>query len=300
MVRGVEGVCCQAFSDKFMNNKLCHLLLFFILLATGYKQLEVTPTRQLTLEEQQLALGNPSMATAYPSNLNNFLMMKPQYALSYSRGRGIPNWVSWHVNSTWLGGAPRQNDFRADASLPDGWYRVKTSGYTGSGFDRGHNVPSAHRTRTAEDNSATFLMTNNIPQAPKNNQETWANLEDYTRRLVEQGNEVYVIMENYGTGGTGSNGAAQTIAQGKVTVPAQIWKVLVILPEGENDVDCISPSTRVIAVNTSNKNTHSSEWSTYRPTVNAIEQATGYDLPSNGPTAIQSTIESQVDTGPTR
>jgi endonuclease G len=138
------------------------------------------------------------------------------------------------------------------------------------------------------------------PQAPKNNQETWANLEDYTRRLVDQGNEVYVIMGNYGKGGTGSNGPAQTIDQGRITVPARIWKVLVILPEGEDDVSRINADTRVIAVDTPNNNTLSPDWGTFRTTVDAIEQATGYDLLSNMPEAIQRVIEARVDNGPTR
>jgi endonuclease G len=150
------------------------------------------------------------------------------------------------------------------------------------------------------DNSATFLMTNIIPQAPKNNQETWGNLEDYTRSLVEQGNEVYLIMGNYGIGGTGSNGPAQTIDQGRISVPARIWKVLVILPEGEDDVRRISTDTRIIAVDTPNDNTLSSDWSTFRTTVDAIELATGYDLLSNVPVATQRLIEVRIDDGPSR
>lgn len=283
-----------------MIHKISRYIILFIVLVNSCKQAEIRPSTPLTLEEQQVAFGNPSMATADPANYNNYLMMKPQYALSYSRDKGIPNWVSWHVNKDLIGDAPRQNDFRADATLPEGWYRVKTSDYTGSGFDRGHNVPSADRTRTAEDNSVTFLMTNIIPQAPTNNQETWANLEDYTRELVEDGNEVFVIMGNYGTGGTGTNGQAQTIAQGKVVVPAQIWKVLVVLPEGDDDISRISTSTRVIAVNIPNINSLSTDWGTYRTTVDAIEQATGYDLLSNVSEAIQGVIENQVDSGPTR
>lgn len=283
-----------------MRQYINKLFVLFLILAASCKQTEVAPNIPLTLEEQQIALGNPSMATPDLSNYNNYLMMKPQYALSYSRDRGTPNWVSWHVNKDWIGEAPRQNNFRADMTLPDGWYRVTTSSYTGTGFDRGHNVPSADRTKTAADNAATFLMTNIIPQAPKNNQETWGNLEDYTRRLVDQGMEVYVIMGSYGKGGIGSNGPAQTIDEGKVTVPANIWKVLVILPEGEDDVNRISTSTRVIAVNTPNNNTLSSDWGTFRTTVDAIEKATGYDLLSKVPENIQQVIESQVDTGPTR
>jgi endonuclease G len=50
-----------------------------------------------------------------------------------------------------------------------------------------------------------------IPQAPNNNQRTWASLENYTRTLVSATQEVYIIMGSYGRGGIGANGAATTI-----------------------------------------------------------------------------------------
>lgn len=276
-----------------------YLLLLFIVLA-GCKGSEVAPRQPLTLEEQQLLLGNPSGATADIGKPDNYLITKPQYALSYSKERGTPNWVSWHVNRDWLGASDRQNDFRADAALPEGWYRVTATSYRNSGFDRGHNAPSADRTRTAEDNSATFLMTNMIPQAPGSNQGPWADLEDYTRKLVSEGMEVYVVMGSYGKGGTGSAGPAGTIDNGRVTVPARIWKVLVVLPEGEGDLERISFSTRVIAVDTPNSEAVRPDWGTYRTTVDAIEQATGLDLLSALPARIQQELEGRVDTGPTR
>ena len=89
-----------------------------------------------------LALGNPSNAKSSTTNADNYLMLKPQYALSYNKSKGIPNWVSWQLNQSWLGNAPRQNNFRPDDSLPEGWYRVRPSDYTGSGFDKGHMAPS--------------------------------------------------------------------------------------------------------------------------------------------------------------
>ncbi|PTX15023.1 endonuclease G [Pontibacter mucosus] len=276
-----------------------YLLLLFIVLV-GCKGSEIAPRQPLTLEQQQLLLGNPSGATADAGTPDNYLITRPQYALSYSRDRGTPNWVSWHVSQDWLGASDRQNDFRADAALPEGWYRVTASSYRGSGFDRGHNAPSADRTRTAEDNSATFLMTNMIPQAPSSNQGPWADLEDYTRRLVSEGMEVYVVMGSYGKGGTGSAGTAGTIDNGRVTVPARIWKVLVVLPAGEGDLERISTTTRVIAVDTPNSEAVQPDWGAYRTTVDAIEQATGYDLLSALPERTQQVLESRVDTGPTR
>ncbi len=274
---------------------------FLILLLLSCKETEVIPGKSITADDgAHLLLGNPSNAVADVSSVNNFLIERPQYTLSYSRDRGTPNWVSWYVSKDWLGTADRQDDFRADQSLPADWYKVTATSYTGSGFDRGHNTPSADRTRTVEDNSATFLMTNMIPQAPNHNRQTWANLEDYTRDLVDAGMEVYVIMGSYGSGGTGSNGLAQTIDQGRVTVPNRIWKVLVILPEGVNDLSRINSSIRVIAVDTPNNNSISSDWGAYRTTVDAIETATGYDLLSNVADDLQETLERQTDRGPTR
>jgi endonuclease G len=251
------------------------------------------------IDGDHMAMGNPSGATNVVTNANNYLMQKTQYALSYNRSRATPNWVSWYVGPNWLGSAPRQDDFRADATLPSGWYQVGSTSYSGSGFDRGHNCPSADRTSTIANNSATFLMTNMIPQAPNNNQQTWANLENYTRTLVNSGNEVYVIMGSYGIGGTGTNGTFNTINKGNITVPSNIWKVIVVLSQGTNDVSRVTTTTRVIAVNTPNTNTISSSWGTYRTSVDAIEAATGYNILSNVPTNIQTTIEASVDNGPT-
>ena len=244
-------------------------------------------------------MGNPSGATTDETQPTNYLLSKPQYALSYHRDRGTPNWVSWHLSAEWLGSAARQDDFRPDADLPAAWYKPGASSYTGSGFDRGHNCPSADRTRTVADNSASFLMSNIKPQAPRNNQQTWAGLEAYCRTLVGQGQELYVVCGSYGRGGTGTNGSAQTLDQGRVTVPSNCWKVVVVLPMGENDAARVSSATRVIAIDTPNDNGINTLWGSYRVSVDAIEAATGYDILSAVPAAVQQAVETQVDTGPT-
>ena len=207
--------------------------------------------------------------------------------------------MSWHLSTDWRGSAARQDDFRPDATLPAGWYQMQATSYTGSGFDRGHNCPSADRTSTVADNSATFLMTNMMPQAPRNNQQTWANLEDYSRDQLATGHEVYIIAGSYGRGGTGTNGYMTTLDNGRVTVPARCWKVVVILPTGSNDATRVTTSTRVIAIDTPNENSISTTWGTYRTSVDAIEAATGLDLLSAVPPATQQTIEARTDTGST-
>jgi endonuclease G len=252
------------------------------------------------LDNDHLTMGNPSGATTDVNQPTNYLMRKAQYALSYHRDKGKPNWVSWYLAPVWLGSTPRQDSFRADPDLPVGWYRVSASSYSGSGFDRGHNCPSADRTSSVVDNSATFLMSNMMPQAPNNNQLAWARLEDYSRTLVGQGNELYIICGSYGTGGTGSNGYYSTIDQGRITVPARCWKVIVVLPVGTNDVSRVTATTRIIAIDSPNAQGVTTNWGVFRTSVDAIEAATGLDLLSALPSAVQQVVEAQTDNGPTQ
>lgn len=50
-----------------------------------------------------------------------------------------------------------------------------------------------YRTNSEANNSATFLMTNMVPQSPDKNRDYWRELEEYGRDLVEQDNELYVV-----------------------------------------------------------------------------------------------------------
>ncbi len=243
--------------------------------------------------DEHLLLGNPSCSSS--SDNNNYLLLKSQYVVSYNNSKSIANWVSWHLQDTWLGSTPRQDDFREDPTLPIGFNVVQETHYSGSGFDRGHLSPSADRTDTVESNSSTFLMTNMIPQAPNNNRQTWAHLEDYERDLVAQGKELYVIAGGYNKGGTGSAGYLEVV-NGYITVPERTWKVILVLDKGDNDISRINTLTRTIAVDMPNAQTiNTSDWSIYRVSIDSIESKTGYDFFSNLDSSIQSQIESTVD-----
>ena len=248
------------------------------------------------MRADNLALGNPSGASV--SDPNNYLMSKSQYTLSYNRSRGIANWVCWHLSPSWRGPIKRSNDFRPDPALPVGWYAARPSDYTNTGFDRGHLCPSDDRTATVEDNMATFLLTNIVPQAPRHNREVWKYLEEYERQLMDAGNDVYVIAGVSGTGGTGQNGYATSIADGKLAVPATLWKILVVVPAGSDTGFTITENTRVIAVNIPNEQTASDKpWRAYLTSVDALESLTGYDFLSNVPVDIQQIIEMRIDGG---
>ena len=230
-----------------------------------------------------VALGNPSHAGQ--DNGDNYLIDREQYVLAYSQRHGILRWASWILSPEWVGGSNRQNDFRPDGILPKGAYQVTPRDYTGSGYDRGHMVPSADRTTSDEDNSATFLMTNIFPQTAENNRGPWKELESYCRDLLyQQGKTLYIIGGVYGE--------KQPIAKERIIPPSRTWKVVVIF-DGAPTPDNVTYDTEVIAVDMPNSSRIDDQWQTYQTSIDRIELATGYDLLSEVPDAVQAELEMQ-------
>jgi endonuclease G len=234
-----------------------------------------------------LLLGNPSQANV--DSPNNYLLLKKQYVLSYNRSQGRSNWASWQLNKSWLGSVERQNNFRPDETLPPKWEKITPIIYVGSGYDKGHLVPAADRSQSIEDNSATFLMTNMIPQAPDNNRYTWEGLEQYARDLVRKENkELYIIA-----GPLGSQGR---VLKGKVVIPASTWKLITVLDRPGEGINNITAQTRTIAVNIPNKQGIDHDWRKYRITVHQLEKITGYHFLANIPGAIHDKIAANTET----
>lgn len=249
---------------------------------------QAPPSSTLSVQqatERYLKFGNPSGAAS--ADANNYLMINPYYALSYNRSRGTANWVSWTVTRADIGDVERANDFRPNPDLPQGFPRITPTDYTGSGYDRGHLCPSKDRSNDAAANSATFLMTNMVPQAPDSNQGVWKNLEDYSRDLVEKGSDIYVAAGVIGEKGKLKN---------KVTIPASMWKIILVLPDGLEDTESLSQNARMIAVEIPNTSgIRNDDWRKYRTTVRRLEQKTGLNFLSNLPANVQDPLETKMD-----
>ena len=254
---------------------LISYLLILLLLLTGCSTNQQGENNSINIH---LKYGNPSKASS--KNFNNYLLEKPQYAVSYNCKSGIPNWVSWQLNRSWLGKVERSDDFKSDSDLPDGCYAVHPNDYRGSGYDRGHMIPSGDRTLKKSDNTATFLMTNMIPQSPANNREVWRELEEYSRKLVFQGKELYIVA--------GGLGEEQKIAKGKVIVPKYTWKAILVLNQSDNVENTIAariPNSEKVAHTT---------WTDYILSVDELEKKTGYDFFNTLDKDIQRKIEKKA------
>lgn len=245
---------------------------------------------------------NPNLAGSIPkSRGSEIILSRSQYVISYNKDRHAPNWVAWELDDSEFGNSGRSNLFMPDqelkqyltANFPSD-HAVTTEDYSGSCFDRGHQTPSADRSTTVQDNEATFLMSNMIPQTPFLNRVVWEHLESYTRDLVKnQGKKVYVIAgpiydQNYGHIGVNAD----------IEVPSKNFKVIVILDANQNasDITKATPMISVIMPNvqedgtpisiksghcpTFNPTLHSisTDWHDYVQPIGEIEKESGLDL----------------------
>lgn len=249
---------------------LRYFAVVFLLLLTGCTS---TVTQSVHLK-----YGNPSRAN---NNPNNYLIAKPEYAISYNCKTGIANWASWQLDRSWLGDIRRSDNFMPNAELPADCYAVRPRDYTGSNYDRGHLVPSGDRTGSRINNESTFMMTNVIPQSPSNNREVWRELEEYSRNLAYRGKELYIVA--------GGKGIAKKIASSKVVVPKYTWKVILILDDGD-EITTDKASTIAVWMPNS-ESVRNTDWQEYVVSVDRVEQETGYNFFANLPKRVQRQIE---------
>ncbi|MBW4495589.1 MAG: DNA/RNA non-specific endonuclease [Oscillatoria princeps RMCB-10] len=280
-----------------------------------------------------LKLGNPTLtepldganqqeARFDPINQpNNYLIERPQYALSYNNRERGPNWVSYQLNNSWIGEEDRaeQEAWDRDPQLlpplqgTDGDWYINTNGQ----IHRGHMTTRSHRDREFKDQQATFYTTDMLPQHAANNsdnfQSAWYNLEGYARDqlVLTENRELYIISGGIGSQAWPNNppiAPDHPLIQNGINYPQSTWKAIAVLEPGQSVAD-ITDNTRLIGVITPNVARPEEltpeqlaawrNWGNWRVSIDEIERQTGLDLFSNIPVEIQDRLESRVDDGPT-
>lgn len=245
---------------------------------------EATPSLAGLLDSPHVRFGVP--IDGDPSD--DYLVNRGAFVASYNRNRGVANWVAWRLTTEDLGAVDRGDDFRADDRLPSDFPRILASDYRGSGYDRGHLCPSAHRTNDAGANSVTFLMSNMMPQVHALNAGPWKGIETYERELVaKDGNDVYVVA-----GGIFPS-SPKMIGRG-VAVPVTTYRVTIVVQReaGPNDVSEATPVLAVEMPNDTSAKGH--KWNEFRVTVDQVERDAGYDFLSELPDEVEEKVEAAV------
>jgi DNA/RNA endonuclease G (NUC1) len=272
--------------------------------ADGTSALFLVPTRVGLASPTAVYQGNAEFGEPTDGSASDdIIIRRPQFTSSFNPDKGIPNWVSFNMEATHYGSEDRCDCFTFDPELiAAGATPYTTADYTGAGafhgylIDRGHLARSADRTAGSLDNARTFYFSNIIPQAAANNQGPWAMMENDIGDLARsQTNEVYVIA-----GASGSKGTVKN--EGKIAIPTNTWKVVVIMPRNQGLANIDShDDVQVIAVVMPNDSmlpdgtrVRNMDWETFKVTVDSVEALSGYDLLALLPDQVEIAVESQT------
>jgi len=157
------------------------------------------------------------------------------FALGYSPVSRTALWSAEMVDSTTVKFArklERRDEFHPEeqlapkrkTSLEDS-PRAELADYRGSGYDRGHLAPSGDMpTRDAQQES--FTLANMVPQAPRLNRGSWAELESDVRDQSFDVKQIYVVT------GPVFNGRNVMVINERVMIPSHVWKAILIPNKG--------------------------------------------------------------------
>lgn len=130
----------------------------------------------------------------YQENSTDTLMMD-SYSVIYSPALRIPINVQWTLSVTDMGSSHREPSWRFQEDERVAKPRATHDDYTHSGYDRGHMVPAADRSRNISSMKQTFIMTNVCPQVPALNRGAWKSLENACRMVAMNGTPVRIVAD---------------------------------------------------------------------------------------------------------
>ena len=258
---------------------------------------------------ENLPLGLPQEVTTK----KEVIISRHQYALSWNNDTRQINWASWTIESTNFGSVGRRDRFAVDKDLQDylsqfNAHAVTPTDYEGTCLDRGHQVPSGDRTATVDDNAATFMMSNIIPQTAHLNRVAWEHLEAHLRSVISttRASKLLIVSGPIFGSNPGHIGPNKDIP-----VPASNFKVIVQLggADGSSQAGSNSPIMAVVMPNVTSKGTDplvdhaqacadsgikdvgsdvtgSDDWKAYLTTLAEVERQAGVHLFTKVPQSV--------------
>lgn len=195
-------------------------------LAWGFSQFTGTSSAEETPPE---TIDYAGEAYYYPRGGEGQLVEHQGFALSYAEDWEQAEWTAHiltreNLNKKWN---KRSNNFR-----PDPYVRSRTAiddDYRGSGYDRGHMVPSADLAWNKSWSDETFMFSNISPQARQFNQGIWRELEETVRDWAKKFKRLYVISGPVMT----QEPKGEIGRRNRIAIPAAYFKVLLDLDDPE-------------------------------------------------------------------
>lgn len=117
------------------------------------------------------------------------------FSVVYRPDLRIPISADWVLFKSDMGDTKREPSWRfaEDVRVPKP--RARHDDYTHSGYDRGHMVPAADRSRSISTMKSTFVMTNVTPQVATLNRGPWKKLEESCRAYARNGHPLSIHVD---------------------------------------------------------------------------------------------------------
>jgi endonuclease G, mitochondrial len=131
-----------------------------------------------------------------PTGISGQIVERSIYTLNNNSTSKFANWAAYHVTPSTIDGPSRTRTWRADPSIGSA-NTLEPADYDNAaatlGTDRGHQVPLASFSNTAEWQALNYLS-NITPQAANLNQGPWERLENAERTYVRsKAKDLYVV-----------------------------------------------------------------------------------------------------------
>lgn len=196
---------------------------------------------------------------------------KRNFSMLYDTENRLAYWVAYPLSRSYLGGQSRTDDWGYDPDFSYGFQPYLKKGFGITGIDRGHQLPSADRTKNYAENATTFYYTNMTAQEATLNQGVWAKLEGKVREWATSNgvDTMYVVTGALIKTKTDSRiEYVQDNNQKQVAKPKSYFKALAVKRGTEYYTIGYYMKNEVTQTN--------ALISSYRMTVSDLEKETGY------------------------
>ena len=218
-----------------LNNSLVKIILAVVAtgsfaIAFGQEKIaQLIPFTQSTQSTclKQFYRSEPPYLSKASLQKNTTALCFNGFNVMYSGVSKTPLWSAEYLSPARLSQKIKREDSFHEETRLRASDRAVLSDYKGSGYDRGHMSPNADMP-DKQSQADSFSLANMVPQAPKNNQQVWRELEEATRAIVtKQKQDVYVV-----TGPVFSGQKLKTIGNG-VIVPTAVFKAIYMPASGK-------------------------------------------------------------------
>lgn len=206
--------------------------------------------------------------------IQNQILKRKAFTVSYSRQTKCPNWVAWRLTADHTDGdVKRFGGYFEDEEVPEP--RATNEDYRGSGWSKGHMCPAGDNKWDEVAMRESNLLTNICPQDKSLNSGLWNRIEMDCRKWAQKYGSVYIVC-----GPLLYNKEHETVGENKVVVPEAFFKVIL----------CMQGEPKAIGFVVKN-NAGTKKKNQYVNTIDEVERLTGYDFFPLLPDSIEDKVE---------